>query len=174
MQALAKESSAALNLANLAMKRSFDKHHRDIPPLLPDSLVLLDGKGIDIDSPSRKLADKRHGPFKVVERIGEVSYRIKLPDSWKIHDVFHISKLTPFIAPSFPSQSANPVTPTLNASFDKSLQSILTHKNLRRKSIFLSLLAGEDQENARWLSQDELSLIPDPDNVLASYLTSCG
>ena len=172
MSALAKETSAALTLANIAMKRSFDKHHRDLPPLLPGSLVLLDSKGIDIDTPSRKLSDKRHGPFEIIEQIGDVSYRLKLPTTWKIHDVFHISKLTPFTTPTFPSQSSQSNTPSLTSTDDRSLQSILEHKSLRHKTIFLTLLSGESPENARWLSKHELSLIPDPDNVLSLYLSS--
>ena len=44
----------------------------------------------------RKLLPKRYGPFKVLERIGQVAYRLKLPDTMKIHDVFHIDLLTPY------------------------------------------------------------------------------
>jgi hypothetical protein len=172
MNALAKESSAALTLANIAMKRSFDKHHCDAPPFLPGSFVLLDDKGIETNLPSAKLTDKRHGPFEVIERIGDVSYRLKLPDSWKIHDVFHVSKLTPFIAPVFPTQSSQPLTPDLVLPNDNSLQKILSHKSLRRKTIYLTLLAGENPEDARWISHNEISCIPDPDNILQTYLSS--
>ena len=40
-----------------------------------------------------KLQKKFVGPFEIVEKIGAQAYRLKLPDSWKIHDVFHISLL---------------------------------------------------------------------------------
>lgn len=42
---------------------------------------------------SLKLRSKYYGPFKIVERVGEVAYKLHLPDSTTIHPVFHISQL---------------------------------------------------------------------------------
>nr|GEY81332.1 reverse transcriptase [Tanacetum cinerariifolium] len=40
-----------------------------------------------------KLSPKYYGPFKVAERIGEVTYRLELLNSSRIYPVFHISQL---------------------------------------------------------------------------------
>lgn len=42
---------------------------------------------------SLKLRSKYYGPFKILARVGEVSYRLQLPDTTNIHPVFHISHL---------------------------------------------------------------------------------
>ena len=39
------------------------------------------------------------GPYEIVERIGEVAYRLRLPPELaKIHDVFHVSMVRKYIA----------------------------------------------------------------------------
>ena len=45
--------------------------------------------------PSRKLDYKFYGPFEVEAPVGKQAYRLKLPKSMKIHDVFHVSLLEP-------------------------------------------------------------------------------
>jgi hypothetical protein len=43
-----------------------------------------------------KLQAKRYGPFQISKVISHVAYQLKLPLSWKIHNVFHISYLSPY------------------------------------------------------------------------------
>ena len=39
------------------------------------------------------MAPKREGPFKIEEVLGPLTYRLKLPESWRIHNVFHATLL---------------------------------------------------------------------------------
>ena len=43
-----------------------------------------------------KLAPKRYGPFRVIKEISPVAYKVQLPMSWGIHDMFHTSLLSPY------------------------------------------------------------------------------
>jgi hypothetical protein len=65
-------------------------------PFKKDDEVWLDSKNLKLPYPTRKLALKREGPFPIIEVITPLSYRLKLPDQWKIHPVFHVHLLTPF------------------------------------------------------------------------------
>ena len=45
----------------------------------------------------KKIAPKREGPFEIEEVLGPVTYQLKLPESWKIHNTFHATLLRPYI-----------------------------------------------------------------------------
>jgi hypothetical protein len=40
-----------------------------------------------------KLSSRYTGPFKIIEVVSPTAYKLQLPDTWKIHPVFHISLL---------------------------------------------------------------------------------
>ena len=58
--------------------------------------VWLAGKNIRRVRPCRKLGYKYHGPFPIIEAIGKQAYKLGLPESMKIHPVFHVSLLEPY------------------------------------------------------------------------------
>ena len=58
--------------------------------------VSLSGKNLRSKRPSKKLDNKRHGPFMIKEKIGRNACRLNLPSTYGIHPVFHVSLLEPF------------------------------------------------------------------------------
>ena len=43
------------------------------------------------------MALKREGPFEIEEVIGPVTYKLKLLKDWKIHNIFHVVLLKPYL-----------------------------------------------------------------------------
>jgi len=58
--------------------------------------VWLEGKNIKRPYDSPKLSPKQYGPFRVVAKISPVAYKLQIPATWQVHDVFHTSLLTPY------------------------------------------------------------------------------
>jgi len=69
------------------------------------------------DSQYQKLGKRYYGPFEIVEAIGPVAYRLDLPDSAKIHPVFHCSLLKPHRGPLPPPQELPPISRMIGCSF---------------------------------------------------------
>jgi hypothetical protein len=168
MDALTKETSAALQLAAEAMERSYDRSHQPAKAHAIGNLLLLDARGIETTRPSKKLDDKRLGPFPVTELIGLQDYRLRLPPSWKIGNTFHTSRLTRYTMPAFPSQIDPPRIPDL-AEMPPIIDSIISHRHLRKKTLYLVLLQDQDPEDAKWLPLTTLTNYSDPHSVVDAY-----
>ena len=77
----------------VAMQKSYyDKKHRDIQFSVGD-LVLLSTQNLRLKGIPHKLQRKFCGPYKILEKIGTQAYGSKLPDTWRIRPVFHVSLL---------------------------------------------------------------------------------
>ena len=59
-------------------------------------LVLLSTKNLNLKRPSKKMSHKFMGPFEVLDKVGPQAYRLRLPSTYKIHDVLPVSLLEPY------------------------------------------------------------------------------
>jgi transposase InsO family protein len=85
-----------LRVAQTRQKSYADVHRRDLTFVVGDHVYLKVSpmRGIRRFNVRGKLAPQYVGPFKVLERKGEVAYRLELPLNLSgVHDVFHVSQL---------------------------------------------------------------------------------
>ena len=65
-------------------------------PYSKGDLVWLEGTNLHTTHPTKKLRQKRFGPFKVIQEVGAVSFKLELPSQRKIHPIFHAKLLHPY------------------------------------------------------------------------------
>jgi hypothetical protein len=58
--------------------------------------VWLEGTNLKCIEGTPKLSPRQYGPIRVAARISHVAYCLDLPKTWKIHNIFHASLLTPY------------------------------------------------------------------------------
>ena len=76
-----------------AQKKYYDQKHSDIQFVVGDT-VLLSTQNLKFKCIPHKLQRKFCSPYRILECIGAQASRLKLPDTWTIHPVFHVSLLT--------------------------------------------------------------------------------
>jgi Chromo (CHRromatin Organisation MOdifier) domain len=76
-----------------ALRRKGQRHFH---PFIVGQKVWLEGTNLKMSHPTKKFAPKCYGPFPITDVILPVIYRLNLPLTWKIHNVFHVSLLTPY------------------------------------------------------------------------------
>ena len=104
IRATREEVTKSLARAQAYQARTYNKSHCDVEYKVGQK-VWLRVKKITIERPSRKLDWQRYGPYRIIERIGKVAYRLDLPASLQIHNVFHVSLLRdhkPRVGEEFP------------------------------------------------------------------------
>ena len=92
MKRLIKDREEALAAHELARNRMIERRRSNFVPFKKGDKVWLDARNLKTLY-HKKMAPKREGPFEITEVIGPVTYRLRLPQSWKIHNVFHAALL---------------------------------------------------------------------------------
>ena len=101
--------------ARSKQKTQADKKRRDVVFVVQQSVLLctknLKIKGDSGTSLSQKLLPRFIGPYVISELVGKVAVKLLLPKGTKIHPVFHVSMIRPFVPPLLGSVFPQPPMP---------------------------------------------------------------
>ena len=157
-----KTTERALTQAAEDMKRFYDRHRGETPDYPVGMKVLLNNTDLAINRPSRKLSERRSGPFKIIEKIGTHAYRLKLPSQWKtVHPVFHVSKLEPYQEnPDDPNFSLPPPD-IIEGEPEWEVEDILASKMFHNKLRYLVKWKGWPSSDNSWEPRENLENSPE-------------
>ncbi|MCH79981.1 hypothetical protein A2U01_0000743, partial [Trifolium medium] len=98
-----REMQEQLVRAQDVMRAQANKHRRDVEYEVGD-MVYLKIKPYKMKSLAKrinqKLSPRYYGPYEILQRVGQVAYKLKLPEESKVHPVFHASLLKKYISPT--------------------------------------------------------------------------
>lgn len=134
--------------------------HAKVPSFTPyakGQMVWLSAKNIRSTHPSAKLAPRRYGPFSITDVLSPLTYRLKLPKTWKIHPVFHALLLHPYKettehGPNF----LRPPPDIINDEEEYEVEQILESRFIRKRIQYLVKWKGYPDSNNLWLPKSLL------------------
>ncbi|MCO5549251.1 hypothetical protein L7F22_002718 [Adiantum nelumboides] len=111
-----------------------------------------------------------HRIIKITERINDVSFRLRLPNTWKIHNALHVSLLKPFKVDVPDEQPEVEEYEEILVS-----EQILAHKDMKNEGKvrrrFLIKFENYPALDAKWMEEEDLADTP---QIVNLYLQAFG
>ena len=107
------EAQAALRMSKDRMRSDLTSQPKKPYKFSVGDMVWLQSKNVKVHQQSQKLGPKQLGPFAVTEVLSDLDYRLQLPPALKLHDVFHIDRLSPWKGNDINGQEPPPPGPLL-------------------------------------------------------------
>src|SRR5260221_6660575 len=148
MQCWRLDAEAAHEIARQCMN---ERIGRPLDKFTKGQKVWLDSRNLRTTH-NPKIMPKREGPFPITEVLGPVTYQLKLPKTWKIHDSFHSILLKPFTeTPQYGPAKIPPVPELIEGEEEYEVDHIVRHKrNKRGQWSFLIRWKGYEAKDDSW------------------------
>jgi len=146
----------ALSKKNLQAAQDRYKHYADTKrtdiELRVGQQVLLSTRNLALkDLGTKKFLPKFIGPFAITRIVNKVAYELKLPDHYKIHNVFHVSLLKEYK----PDRNTTPPPPPVlvDGDLEYEVEKVMAHRDKGRKKIreYLLRFKGYGPADDLWL-----------------------
>lgn len=118
--------------------------------------VLLSTKNLNDPEQKNKVNKMKNpfcGPFEILQEISPVVYKLKLPNTMKIHPVFHVSQFKKYNEPAR-ERINKEITPTLPVAVDiqqeYKIEKILQRKKVGRGYKYLIKWKGYPESENTW------------------------
>ena len=123
--------------------------------------VWLEATHLHLHYLSKKLAPKRHSPFEITQVLSPLTYHLHLPPTWKIHDVFHTTLLSPYRetdthGPNF----SQPPPDMIDAEEEYEIDRIVAHRGNGKNRQYLTAWKGYPSSENTWEPESNLRHAP--------------
>ncbi|QRW26206.1 Retrotransposable element Tf2 protein [Rhizoctonia solani] len=116
----------------------------------------LDSKNVNLKTLSPKLTKRRLGPFKVIEKISNRAYRLELPPTMRIHNVFYVGLLSKVKRDKKRAFKNRPPPVTIDGEEEYEVEGITDAKERNREWFFRVKWKGYGSEENTWEPRENL------------------
>ena len=117
--------------------------------------VWLEATNLRLPFQASKLNPKRYGPFKVQKVLSPVAYQLELLNTWRIHNTFHSSLLSPYHETTIHGPNfSRPPPDLINDEEEQEIEHILAHRYFgkRKRLQYLIKWKGFPESKNEWVS----------------------
>uniref|UniRef100_A0A0W0GCQ7 RNA-directed DNA polymerase n=1 Tax=Moniliophthora roreri TaxID=221103 RepID=A0A0W0GCQ7_MONRR len=158
LQELKRIREETASLLELARQQMIRREKQKLDVFEEGQKVWLEAKNLAMGYPSKKLALKREGPFKVLKVLRPVTYKLDLPHQWKIHPVFHAALLSPFKQMEAHGPSFTEPPPDLIEEFEEyEVEAVVGHRPKKQPREFLVSYTGYNSSHNRWIQMEGMA-----------------
>ena len=157
MHTLLEDAKDCLKRAQARQKAYADRSRRE-KEFAIGTKILLSTKHLQLKVPgAKKLWPRWIGPYEIIQRVGPVAYKLRLPDNLKIHDVFHVSLLAEYKADGTVQP---PPAQLIDGQEEYEIDRVLQHRDQisgrRTKRFYLVSWLGYGPDHNTWEPEDNL------------------
>ena len=145
------------------MERMANRSRRELSFTVGDQ-VWLSTKNLPLKIGTRKLAAIWAGPFAVIQIVGQVAYRLELPEDWRIHNVFHVSQLKRVLGTVTREDSL-----LVDGGEEFEVEEIVGMRMVKGAKQYLVKWKGFEDFNNTWVAEMELE---NAQQAIRDYLSS--
>jgi transposase InsO family protein len=160
LQKVWEEAKHALLLSQQEMKRFYDRSRGALPNYKIGDKVWLEVTNLRLQRSSRKLSERRLGPFTIEKIVSPFAIQLKLPGTLRIHPVVNVTRLRPYVPP-IPGQQVQPPPPIeLDGEPEWEVSQILDARLRRGRLQFLVRWKGFTPDHDSWEPEENVAHAP--------------
>jgi len=150
MKTVHEEGQAALSKSCNGITHYADFHRGEALEYKVGDKVWLSTKNLNVDRPSHKLTEQQLGPYEIIKIISPNAVKLKLPTSFKIHNVINISPIRPYRPPTAGQSTIPPEHVVIEGTPKYKVEKITDSRLKRGKLEFLVKWSGYTDDYNTW------------------------
>ena len=148
------------------MKAQYERDKKTTHSFNVGDMVMLQATDVKIHQPSPKLGPRQLGLFKILERIGDLDFKLELSGWLKLHPVFHVNQLSPYRDNGL-AKPPPPDSVVVDGEEEYEVEAIVGHKTTRGGIRYQIKWKGYSSAENTW--EPESALIPNAKEILQQY-----